>query len=160
MFNVNLAEWNATSFIKIWYWPRNQIPADITAKTPDPSTWGTCVSPLVALSPLILIFFRYIRPYFYKSFGPQCPNSYFAEHQILVDTYLCGVYAGFSLYSLPLSLSLIDCQIIGNSYVWGDACQALTGVSTCNAWVQNNPQNFTEAYWSINYIRVRLPLAC
>jgi len=113
---VYATQWNATvaGFIKIWFWSRAQIPSDITSNSPNPTTWG--------------------QPYFYKSFGSACPSSYFGQHQIIVDTYLCGEYAG-------------------DSYLW-TACSKLTGASTCNAWVQNNPQNFTETYWSINYIQV------
>jgi hypothetical protein len=36
---VYAMEWTS-SFIKIYFFPRNAIPADITAGTPDPSSWG------------------------------------------------------------------------------------------------------------------------
>ena len=32
--------WNA-SVIEIWYWARNQVPADVTAGTPNPANWGS-----------------------------------------------------------------------------------------------------------------------
>lgn len=36
---VYAMEWNE-DFIRIYYFPRNAIPADIKADTPDPSKWG------------------------------------------------------------------------------------------------------------------------
>lgn len=33
-------EWTS-ELINIFYWPRDSIPADITAGTPDPTGWGT-----------------------------------------------------------------------------------------------------------------------
>jgi len=43
-FNANgggvyAMEWTSKA-IKIWSFPRNAVPTDITAGTPDPSTWG------------------------------------------------------------------------------------------------------------------------
>ena len=35
------ATWIDTNALKIYWWPRNKIPADITAGKPDPSKWGT-----------------------------------------------------------------------------------------------------------------------
>lgn len=32
-------DWTSTS-IKVWHFPRNNIPQDIVNKRPDPSTWG------------------------------------------------------------------------------------------------------------------------
>ena len=36
---VYAMEWTS-NFIKIYFFPRDSIPSDITAGTPDPSTWG------------------------------------------------------------------------------------------------------------------------
>lgn len=27
--------------IQVYFWPRNEIPGDVSAGAPDPSTWGT-----------------------------------------------------------------------------------------------------------------------
>ncbi len=37
---TNLKEWTATT-IKIWNFPRTNVPVDITSGIPDPSLWGT-----------------------------------------------------------------------------------------------------------------------
>jgi hypothetical protein len=37
---VYAMEWTS-NLINIFYWPRDSIPADITAETPDPTSWGT-----------------------------------------------------------------------------------------------------------------------
>ncbi|KAI8329619.1 concanavalin A-like lectin/glucanase domain-containing protein [Chlamydoabsidia padenii] len=58
-----------------------------------------------------------------------CPSSMFANMNIVFDLTFCGDWAG-SVYSTS-------------------GCP-----STCNAYVQNNPSAFTEAYWSINYLHV------
>jgi hypothetical protein len=36
-------EWTST-FIRIYFFPRSAIPADITASKPDPSTWGVAAA--------------------------------------------------------------------------------------------------------------------
>ncbi|MCJ1376361.1 hypothetical protein MMC20_007603 [Loxospora ochrophaea] len=69
-------------FIRIWFFPRSQIPADLllssptttTTTSPDPSTWGP---PLAQFS------------------GPQCDMaSRFQNLQIVIDTTFCGAWAG------------------------------------------------------------------
>jgi hypothetical protein len=63
--------WDANG-IAIWRFPRNNIPQDITSKSPDPSSWGAPVA----------------------SWGsPTCPSSHFFKHSIVFDTTLCGDWA-------------------------------------------------------------------
>ncbi|KAF2416327.1 putative endo-1,3(4)-beta-glucanase [Tothia fuscella] len=61
----------------------------------------------------------------------------FANHQIILNTDFCGDYAGnaYSSSSCPLT-------------------QGFSSWDSCVTFVGNNPQNFTEAYWSINSLRV------
>lgn len=69
---------------------------------------------------------------------PATPTCDFASHfrdmQILLDTTFCGAWAGA---------------------VWqSGGCAAQTGVATCNDYVANHPEAFTEAYWSIRALSV------
>ncbi|KAI9662086.1 MAG: hypothetical protein M1829_006225 [Trizodia sp. TS-e1964] len=69
---VYATEWTSDS-IKIWFFPRGNIPADIPAGHPNPSTWGSPVS----------------------SFGGACTiDQHFKNQQIVFDTTFCGDWAG------------------------------------------------------------------
>ncbi|KAL7629450.1 hypothetical protein AAE478_000970 [Parahypoxylon ruwenzoriense] len=78
-------EWTSSA-INIFFFPRTeQIPEDITAGTPDPSTWG---QPSTSFS------------------GPGCDiSSHFKNHQIVFDTTLCGDWAGKVFSSDPVCSS-------------------------------------------------------
>ncbi|KAJ7576993.1 glycoside hydrolase family 16 protein [Mycena floridula] len=94
--------------IKVWHFPRTAIPADITAKNPDPSTWGAPIA-------------------FWSS--ASCDISeHFKDHSLIIDTTLCGDFAG---------------AVYGSSGCPG----------TCAEAVQN-PKNFAVARWMLNYIAV------
>ncbi|KAJ7623142.1 glycoside hydrolase family 16 protein [Roridomyces roridus] len=62
------------SGISVWHFPRNAIPADITAQKPDPSTWGTPVA-------------------FFQSSTCNVGN-HFQDMVLTFDTTLCGDWAG------------------------------------------------------------------
>ncbi len=69
-------------------------------------------------------------PYARFEIGSSCSASHFANHNIIFDTTFCGDWAGA---------------------VFGQTC----GYSqTCESFVQYNPQEFTEAYWLLNYVSV------
>jgi len=77
-FNANgggvfVAEWTP-NVIKIFFFPRNAIPADITNGNPSPSGWGTPAADFPT--------------------GTNCPNSHFSNLQIVVDNTFCGDWAG------------------------------------------------------------------
>ncbi|KAK7029619.1 hypothetical protein VNI00_014317 [Paramarasmius palmivorus] len=60
--------------IKIWFWPRGSIPADVEAGAPIPSSWGTPVANWAASS---------------------CnPDRYFSNQAAIFDTTFCGDWAG------------------------------------------------------------------
>ncbi|KAJ9118628.1 hypothetical protein QFC22_003848 [Naganishia vaughanmartiniae] len=60
--------------IKIWWFNRNSIPADITAEQPIPSSWGTPVADFPST---------------------DCdPYKFFYEHFNIFDTTFCGDWAG------------------------------------------------------------------
>lgn len=63
--------WDSTG-IRMWFFPRGQIPQDITAGTPDSSTWGPPIA----------------------SFGSgSCDMSHFHDHVLTFDITLCGDWA-------------------------------------------------------------------
>ena len=108
---VYATEWTS-SFIKIWYFPRDSIPSDIAASTPTPQdSWGEP------------------RSVFQGDFNL---DDHFKNLQIIFDTTFCGSWAGPAWTS--------------------SSCAALA--PTCEEYVSNNPQAFTEAYWAINTLQV------
>lgn len=69
---VYATEWTS-SYIKVWFFPRNAIPYNIKTGKPEPSTWNT--------------------PQAYFKGGPSCNiDSHFKKHQIIFDTTFCGAY--------------------------------------------------------------------
>ncbi len=56
----------------------------------------------------------------------------FKNHQIVFDTTFCGQWAG---------------------HVWSTSSCA-SKAATCNAFVQDNPEAFADAYWEINALKV------
>ncbi|KIP03265.1 glycoside hydrolase family 16 protein [Phlebiopsis gigantea 11061_1 CR5-6] len=69
------------------------------------------------------------------------PFNFFNDHSAIFDTTLCGDWAG-GVWS-------------GTGVPGQDqSCAALTGASTCEAWVRNNGANFTEAYWEVKSVQI------
>ncbi|KAG4431871.1 hypothetical protein IFR05_012648 [Cadophora sp. M221] len=70
---VYAMEWTALA-IKVFFFTRNSIPADISSGNPNPKTWGV---PVGSFS------------------GSGCSiDSHFKNHQIIFDTTFCGAWAG------------------------------------------------------------------
>ncbi|KAI4611187.1 hypothetical protein J4E83_008130 [Alternaria metachromatica] len=61
-------------------------------------------------------------------------ESTFNQQQIVFDTTFCGQWAG-------------------SSSVWNKS-SCSKKADTCEEWVKNNPEAFTEAYWTINSLKV------
>ena len=70
---VYAMQWTS-DVIRMWNFGPDAIPADITAGTPDPSTWDL--------------------PAFTTEGGVCNIDGLFANHHIIFDTTFCGVYAG------------------------------------------------------------------
>ncbi|KAK4580089.1 hypothetical protein LTR86_000291 [Recurvomyces mirabilis] len=69
---VYAMEWNSAA-IKIWFFPRNAIPAGIAAGTPDPTTFGVPMA----------------------NFQGSCDiDAHFMNHKLVFDIDFCGSYAG------------------------------------------------------------------
>jgi len=99
----------------MWFWPFGQAPKDIDTGAPMPDRWGT--------------------PYaFFALDESSCPASHFRAQRLVINTCLCGDWAGS---------------------VWEySPCYESSGKVSCNDYVQNNPKAFQDAYWSINYITI------
>jgi hypothetical protein len=86
--------WNQDG-IKIWHFKRSSIPQDIASGNPDPSTWPTPVA-------------------FWSN--AKCDMaSHFVDHSLVIDTTLCGDWAG---------------NVYGNSGCPGTCAEAVSEAST------------------------------
>ncbi|TGO29938.1 hypothetical protein BPAE_0009g00340 [Botrytis paeoniae] len=86
---VYAMQWASTG-IYVWFWPRGSIPADITAKDIDVSSWGT---PLATFS------------------GSGCNfDKSFASQNIVFDTTFCGTWAGSVWSSGSCASAASTCQ--------------------------------------------------
>jgi hypothetical protein len=70
---VQATIWN-TNGIRMWYWPRTEVPDDVASGTPLPATWGT--------------------PYARFDFGGECPSWHFTNNRVIFNIALCGDWAG------------------------------------------------------------------
>lgn len=110
------------SAISVYFFPRNRIPADITADKPNPDSWP---APLAHWG------------------DPDCnPATYFHDHFAIFDLTFCGDWAGNSeCDSSILILALYSKALF---LAWG-GCAASTGVGSCQEYVQTRGGDFSEA---------------
>lgn len=64
--------------IRIWWWPRDSIPSDITNDSPDPSTWGEATADFPSTDCSI--------------------SSHFRNQSIIANIDLCGSLAAADKY--------------------------------------------------------------
>eukprot|EP01084_Bolivina_argentea_P017303 32320_1 len=74
-------------------------------------------------------------PISYFPFGAHCPASTFNDLSVVINIDLCGDWAG-------------------NTDVWMQSCQSTTEYAACDQFVRNEPGEFGNAYWDINYLKV------
>ncbi|KAF9470525.1 hypothetical protein BDN70DRAFT_888989 [Pholiota conissans] len=69
------------------------------------------------------------------------PFKFFIDHSAIFDTTLCGDWAGgvWNVAGIP-----------GQA----QSCAQRTGVSTCQAYVQNNGAALAEAYWEVRSVKL------
>ncbi|KAG2157675.1 glycoside hydrolase family 16 protein [Suillus bovinus] len=101
--------WDNSAGMSIWHFARANIPADLIAQTPRPSTWGI--------------------PAGLWSLQTCDISTNFYEHQMVIDTTICGDWAGGSIYAQS-------------------GCPG-----TCSDMVAN-ATNYVDAKWVINYVAV------
>lgn len=79
---VFATEWSASG-IRIWFFPRGAIPADITSGAPTPNGWGVPAADFPG--------------------GASCDiGAHFREHRIVFDTTFCGDWAGAVFNNDPI----------------------------------------------------------
>jgi hypothetical protein len=78
--------WDSTG-ITIWRFSRNDIPEDIQARTPNPDSWPTPVAE-------------------FSSEG--CDMGHFRDHSLILDTTICGDWAGASFSEMGCGNSCQD----------------------------------------------------
>jgi hypothetical protein len=100
--------WDNSTGMSMWHFARADIPADLTAQTPNPSTWGA--------------------PAGYWSAQSCDISANFYDHQMVIDTTICGNWAGGAYSS--------------------SGCPG-----TCSNMVAN-ATNYVDAKWVINYVAV------
>ena len=115
---VFATQWTSAG-IKVWMWPRAEIPADITNDEPDPSTWGN--------------------PYVFFPFGENCPSSHFNDQVLTINLDFCGDWAGNvfpgglaacnEFVQDPANVDQLKDAYWGINYVKVFAAQATTGSS-------------------------------
>jgi len=93
-----------SSGVKIYFFPRNAIPSDISSGNPNPDNWGT--------------------PAANFPFGSNCPSNFYQNHQIVLDNTFCGDWAGAVFGSMGCSGS---CQsyVQNNPSAFGEAYWAI-----------------------------------
>ncbi|ETI25676.1 hypothetical protein G647_02450 [Cladophialophora carrionii CBS 160.54] len=64
-----------SDYVRVWFFPRNLIPADIINKTPNPSSWGLPAANLQ---------------------GSCIIDQHFQSHKVILNNAFCGEYAGAS----------------------------------------------------------------
>ncbi|KIW72363.1 hypothetical protein PV04_00562 [Phialophora macrospora] len=70
--------------------------------------------------------------------GPGCDiDANFADNRFIFDTTFCGDF--------------------GEATWTGGGCAAIESQSQCSVFVGDHPEQFTEAYWDVNYVRVYQP---
>mmetsp|Transcript_24539 Transcript_24539/g.40911 ORF Transcript_24539/g.40911 Transcript_24539/m.40911 type:complete len:386 (-) Transcript_24539:303-1460(-) len=118
---VYVTEFNRNKEIRVFYFSRGDIPSDLLAGTPVPDNWGTPSA------------------HFYVGADEsQCASDdgYFNDMQIILNTDICGDWAGSAFSS--------NCPTL----------VADTGLSSCEDYIAKHISDLSEAYWLINKIDI------
>lgn len=110
---VYAMEWTS-DYIAVWFFARGSSMATTLASgsaSPDTSSFGTPTA----------------------RFSGCDIDTFFSDHQIVINTDLCGDWAGD---------------------VWSDDATCSAKATTCASYVLQNADDFADAYWLINSISV------
>jgi len=128
-----VAEWNDQN-IKIWHFPAGTEPADLFTGAPRPATWD---------------------PTHLQTWFPfedhSCKGLAFGKQELVINTDLCGQFAGNTWELSPLSF------LTGYRTFYGN-CKS--GQDCCEKWIQDprSAQYLRDyAFWDIDWIKVFTP---
>ncbi|KAF2168670.1 glycoside hydrolase family 16 protein [Zasmidium cellare ATCC 36951] len=107
---VYAMQWTGSN-IKIWYFPRNAVPSDISSGKPNPGGWGQPQA----------------------NFAGCDFSSYMKNQNIIFDITFCGDWAG---------------------QVWNNYASCKNSNPSCNGYVAQNPNVFSDVYWLVNSVKV------
>ncbi|OLQ06165.1 hypothetical protein AK812_SmicGene10600 [Symbiodinium microadriaticum] len=131
-----VAEWNDQN-IKIWHFPAGTEPADLFTGDPRPATWD---------------------PTHLQTWFPfedhSCKGLAFGKQELVINTDLCGQFAGNTWELSPLSF------LTGYRTFYGN-CKS--GQDCCEKWIQDprSAQYLRDyAFWDIDWIKVPRELSC
>lgn len=97
---VSVMLWNSNG-IRVWFFQRGSIPADITAQQPNPDRWG--------------------KPYARFDFGAECPSWHFSNHVIIFNIAMCGDWAGGTFWSSCPGLGSCASYVQNNPRAFSEA---------------------------------------
>ncbi|KXT07395.1 hypothetical protein AC578_439 [Pseudocercospora eumusae] len=130
---IYAVEWTSVA-IRVWFFPRNSIPASVTAINPDTSSWLRIMKAVVTSTAISLM------PLWCKKAVLRSPDT-LLTFELLPFSFnidFCGTWAG------PTFNTNTGCPVLNATNQW----------SSCNAFVATNPQAFVDAYWEVNYLKV------
>lgn len=126
---VYALEWDPVNgYIKSWVFKRDDIPENLQESMDTASSWDA-VLPDPESWPL---------PYAYFAIGEKsgCSADHFKNMRLVLNTAFCGAVAGNKFAKdCPAEAKMFDQD--------GDS------VLTCNAYIEDQKDNLSEAYWKI-----------
>lgn len=124
------AEWDpASGRFRTWFWRAGSEPPDVLTRSPTPDSWDVPYSYFQMTDPTCLA-----KPDIFKE-RTVCPTSYFKEMRLVLNTALCGDWAG-------------------SQKVWGPTCGRQFQGKTCPEVVAAFPEVLKDAFWNITRLDV------
>lgn len=98
---VYALNWNPSTGVRMWFFPRALIPADIKSGNPNVSAWG--------------------KPFANFDFGSNCPSTKFVNHKLIINLTFCGQWAGDMFPSMCPGLGTCDDYVKNNFWEFNKA---------------------------------------
>lgn len=124
------AEWDPeTGRFRSWFWRAGKEPSDLGTSRPKPDSWGVPFSYFQMTDPKCPA-----KPNIFSE-RTLCPTDYFQEMRLVLNTDLCGDWAG-------------------EKTTWAATCGKSFPGKTCNEVVAENPDVLKDAFWNITRLDV------
>lgn len=106
---IHAMVWDADLGIKSYFWKRSQVPADVTAGTPDPSKWGTPQGswPAANCDPNTF-FFNHVSVFTNTICGDWAGDDYLWRNAFAGQTQSCAQKTGFSTCKAYVQSTQVD----------------------------------------------------